>query len=96
MKHSHFRSNFIRILLIPEILGRVIISEIRCIPRVKRPRGDGERSRLTVERREGERIGYQSMYEELERCIVALFGVVQMNEEEDVRPDVMAYLGAQT
>ena len=63
---------------------------------MKRPRGDGERSRLTVERREGERIGYQSVYEELERCVVALFGVVQMNEEEDVRPDVMACLGAQT
>jgi len=31
----------------------------------------------------------QAMYVELERCVVALFGVVQMDEEEDVRPDVM-------
>jgi len=29
------------------------------------------------------------MYEEFKRCVVALFGVVEMNKEENVRPDVM-------
>ena len=32
---------------------------------------------------------YQAMNVEFERRVVALFGVVEMNEEEDVRPDVM-------
>jgi len=26
---------------------------------------------------------------EFQRCVVALFGVVEVNEEEDIRPDVV-------
>jgi len=29
------------------------------------------------------------MHVEFERCVVALFRVVEMNEEENVRPDMM-------
>ena len=32
------------------------------------------------------------MHVELKRRVVALFGVVQMNEEEDVGPDVMFFV----